>query len=298
MNDNNIIEIKNASTARAPMFGPGGNSESFYAEGKKSTVEAPAWVRSRGLDAYEFQGGNGLRGSDATYAAIGAEAKKNGVAMSLHTPYYISLSGIEPEKRLKSIDYIKQSLHAAELLGADTIVIHSGSAAKISREEAMTLARDTLCRVMTEVGDTHIRLGLETMGKKNQLGTLDEVIELCRVDPHFHPVVDFGHLNARECGGAFPDKDAYLRVFYRIGEALGDEYARALHCHFSRIEFTAAGEKKHLTFADTEFGPDFYPLAEAIAAERLAPRIICESAGTMAEDAAAMKQMYLTAACN
>ena len=189
------------NTVACPKFGPGGNSESFYAEGKKSTYEAPEWVRARGLDAYEFQGGNGIRGSDANFARIGEAARRAGILMSLHTPYYISLSGVEPEKRLKSVDYIMQSLHAAELLGAEPIVIHSGSAAKISREEALELARDTLCHVMEAVGDTSVRLGLETMGKKNQLGTLDEVIELCRVDPHFYPVVDFGHLNARDCGG-------------------------------------------------------------------------------------------------
>lgn len=276
----------------APKFGPGGNSESFYADGKKSTVEAPAWVAARGLDAYELQGGNGLRGSDATFAKIGEAAREAGVAMSLHAPYFISLSGIETEKRLKSIEYIKQSLHVAELIGADTIVIHSGSAAKISRDEAMDLARDTLGRVMEVVGNTNIRLGLETMGKRNQLGTLEEVIECCRIDPHYYPVVDFGHLNARCCGGAFPDKDAYLRVFYAIGETLGDAYARTLHCHFSKIEYTAAGEKKHLTFADNVYGPEFEPLAEAIVIEGLSPRIICESAGTMAEDALAMRRIF------
>lgn len=287
------IEIKgNGKIKAGPKFGPGGNSESFYAEGKKATVEAPAWVRARGLDAYEFQGGNGIRGSDATFAKIGEEARSAGILMSLHTPYYISLSGVEPEKRLKSVDYVMQSLHAAELIGADTIVIHSGSAAKISRAEAMALAKDTLAHIIEAVGDTSVRLGLETMGKKNQLGTLDEVIELCGVDPHFYPVVDFGHLNARDCGGVFPDKDAYLRVFYRIGETLGDKYARTLHCHFSRIEYTSAGEKKHLTFEDEVYGPEFYPLAEAIASEGLSPRIICESAGTMAEDAVAMKNIF------
>ena len=57
----------------------------------------------------------------------------HGVLMSFHTPYFISLSGVDPEKRLKSIDYISRSLHAAELLCADTIVIHAGSAAKITR---------------------------------------------------------------------------------------------------------------------------------------------------------------------
>ena len=276
------------------LFGPGGNSESFYAEGHKSTLEAPAWVRARGLDAYEYQAGNGITASEATLAKIGEAARAEGIKMSLHTPYYISLSGVETEKRLKSLDYINKSLRAAELLGADTIVIHSGSAAKISREEAMALARDTLERVADMVGETKIRLGLETMGKINQLGTLDEVIDLCRTSPIFHPVVDFGHLNARE-RGFFTDADSYRRVFDTIANGLGDDYARTLHCHFSKIEYTSAGEKKHLTFADEVFGPLFEPLADAIAKEGLRPRIICESAGTMAEDAIYMKNAYMNA---
>ena len=278
-----------------PTFGPGGNSDSFYDEGKKSTIQAPEWVRLRGLDAYEYEAGNGLTAGEATLRKIGEEAKKHGVLMSFHTPYFISLSGVEEEKRLKSIDYISRSLAAAELLSADTIVIHTGSAAKISRAEAMSLAADTLVRNLEVNGDTAIRMGLETMGKINQLGTLDEVIELCKISPKYCPVVDFGHMNARELGEAFPDVDSYRRVFDRIGNALGDVYAKTLHCHFSKIEYTNAGEKKHLTFEDTVYGPRFEPLAEAIVREGVAPRIICESDGTMAEDALYMKNAYLGA---
>ena len=277
-----------------PTFGPGGNSESFYAEKFKSTTQAPAWLAARGLDAYEFQGGNGIMAGEATLAKIGEEAKKHGILMSVHTPYYISLSGVEMEKRLKSLNYIAQSLRAAELLGADTIVIHSGSAAKITREEAMRLASDTLYKNAEAVGDTPIRMGLETMGKINQLGTLEEVIELCKIAKNYHPVVDFGHLNARNVGGYFTDVDSYRRIFNTIAEGLGDEYAYNLHCHFSKIEYTSAGEKKHLTFADDVYGPAFEPLIEAIVREGVAPRIICESAGTMAEDALAMKQCWLS----
>ncbi len=279
-------------------FGPGGNSESFYAEGKKSTIQAPEWVKLKGLDAYEYEAGNGLTAGEATLAKIGDEAKKHGVLMSFHTPYFISLSGIDPEKRLKSIDYISRSLRAAELLCADTIVIHAGSAAKISREEAMALASDTLLKNLEVNGETDIRMGIETMGKINQLGTLEEVIELCKLSPKYHPVVDFGHLNARHLGSHFPDCDSYRRVFDKIANGLGDEYAYNLHCHFSKIEFTASGEKKHLTFADSVYGPDFEPLAEAIVREGVAPRIICESDGTMAEDALYMKNAWLSAGGN
>lgn len=273
-------------------FGTGGNSDSFYAEGKKSTVQAPEWIRLKGLDAYEFEAGNGLNAGGATLKKIGDAARENGILMSFHTPYFISLSGTDPEKRLKSIDYISRSLHASELLGADTIVIHAGSAAKISREQAMLLASDTLYKNLEVNGDTDIRMGIETMGKINQLGTLDEVIELCKISPKYHPVVDFGHLNARNIGNAFPDVDSYRTVFDKIANALGDDYAYNLHCHFSKIEYTNAGEKRHLTFADTVYGPDFEPLAEAIIKEGVCPRIISESDGTQAEDALAMKNIW------
>ena len=276
-------------------FGPGGNGDWFYSEGKKSTADAPFWLKEKGLDAYEYEAGNGISAGEASLRLVGERARAAGIRMSLHTPYFISLSGVDPEKRLKSIDYIQKSLWAADCLGADTIVIHSGSAAKISREEAMRLSCDTLARVAEAVGETTVRLGIETMGKVNQLGTLDEVLEQCRVAPIYAPVVDFGHLNARAIGGEFPDVDSYRRVFDRIATALGDHYAKELHCHFSKIEYTGAGEKKHLTFADEVFGPVFEPLAEAIVREGVFPRIICESAGTQAEDALFMKDAYFAA---
>ena len=277
------------------IFGPGGNSESFYQAGYKSTIDAPSYLAALGLGAYEFEAGNGLNAGEKTLCAIGDEAVKHGIEMSLHTPYFISLSGTDPEKRLKSIGYIERSLQAATWLGADTIVIHSGSAAKISREEAMSLARDTLEKTLEAVGDTPIHLGLETMGKLNQLGTLPEVLELCSIDSHLYPVVDFGHMNARERGGYFPTADSYRRVFDAVAERLGDEKARYMHCHFSKIEFTDAGEKRHLTFADEVYGPWFEPLAEALVRDNLCPRIICESAGTMSEDALFMQRAYLAA---
>lgn len=275
------------------VFGPGGNSESFYAAGYKATVEAPEFLAKMGLGAYEFEAGNGLRVSEETLLKIGEAARARNIELSLHTPYFISLSGVEMEKRLKSVDYIMQSVRAAECMGADTIVIHTGSAAKITRREAMSLASDTLLKTLEAVGDTPVHLGLETMGKVNQLGTLDEVIELCQLDKRLYPVVDFGHMNAREQGTLFATVDDYRRVFDSVANALGDEKARYMHCHFSKIEYTGAGEKKHLTFEDTVFGPAFEPLCEALARDSLCPRIICESAGTMAEDALAMQQAYL-----
>lgn len=276
----------------AAYFGPGGNSDAFRLAGYKSSLDAPGWVKSIGLDAYEYEAGNGLSASPKILAEIGSEAALHNIKMSFHTPYFISLSGVVEEKRLNSINYIRQSLDAAKLLGAGTIVVHSGSAAKISRDEAMRLAGDTLVKTLSSVDTYGIKIGLETMGKVNQLGTLDEVLELCRIDSAFVPVVDFGHLNARDLGGVFVSADDYLRVFDKIDRALGASVAENLHCHFSKIEWTGSGEKRHLTFEDRIYGPNFEPLIETIYKHNLSPTIICESAGTQSDDALAMKKYY------
>ena len=273
-------------------FGPGGNSDAFKRAGFSATLDAPRWLESIGLNAYEYEAGNGLAAGEATLSAIGKAAEAHNIKMSYHAPYFISLSGVVPEKRLKSIDYIRQSLFAAKLIGADTIVVHCGSCAKITRDEAMRLSADTLIKTLSAVDTYGIKIGIETMGKVNQLGTLDEVLELCRIDSSFVPVVDFGHLNARDLGGVFRTADDYLRVFDKISNNLGASVAENLHCHFSMIEWTGSGEKRHLTFDATDFGPPYEPLVEVVARERLCPTVICESAGTQSDDALIMKNYY------
>jgi len=273
------------------FFGPGGNSDSFRLL-KKTTLDAPEWLAENGLDAYEYEAGRGFTASSDVLALIGQNAKRTGIYTSVHAPYFISLSGVVPETRLKSISYIEQSVNAALALGSDIIVVHTGSAAKITRREAMDLAKDTLYKTLESIENNGVRIGLETMGKINQLGTLEEVIELCTIDKRLQPVVDFGHMNARELGECFKTEDDYLRVFDMIANTLGESSAKNLHCHFSKIEWTSAGEKRHLTFEDEVFGPDFRPLMRVLRREGLTPTIICESAGTQAEDAFIMKEYY------
>lgn len=274
-------------------FGPGGNSDEFRRAGWKSTLDAPRFVASCGLDAYEYEAGQGISATPETLSAIGREAVAHGVRMSLHTPYFISLSSVEPEKRQKSVEYLYESARASADLGATVMVVHTGSAAKIPRETAMAYAAETLRQAdeMLAENGFSVKLGLETMGKLNQLGTLDEVLTLCKLSPRFAPVVDFGHINARE-QGILRTEDDFKRIFDRIAEELGPEAAETLHCHFSRIEYTEKGEKRHLTFADETFGPDHRPLLRAVASLGVSPTFISESAGTQSEDARAMQTYY------
>lgn len=280
-----------------PKFGPAGNSESFSAQYKSST-DAPFFVQKMGLDCYEYQCGRGVKVTDKTAETLKANARECSISLSLHAPYFISLSSVEKEKRDNSINYILQSCDAAKRIGAQRIVIHSGSCAKITREEALELAKDTLQRARKaaiEKGFSDIIFCPETMGKVNQLGNLDEVLDLCKLDETFLPTIDFGHLNARDFGSIKGFAD-YKKIFDSIENALGIDRLRIFHSHFSKILYTVpGGEKKHLTFENNEgYGPDFEPLLNLVAKKNLSPTFICESAGTQAEDAKTMKEYYLS----
>ncbi len=278
------------------LFGPGGNCDSFYEAGFKSSVDAPSFVKAFGLDAYEYEAGNGVSASVDTFKKLGETAKREDIKLSIHAPYYISLSSIDPEKRKGSSKYILSSAIALDAMGGDIMVIHAGSTAKLDRSVALDYAKEALLHSLRVLSDNELygyKLGIETMGKVNQLGTLDEVLEMCKVDSTIVPVVDFGHMNARDGGSVFKNADDYKRVFDKIASSCGAFVAEELHCHFSKIEYTGGGEKRHLTFEDNEFGPDFEPLMKAIYDLGVHPTIICESAGTQAKDALSMKNEYL-----
>jgi len=276
------------------LFGVAGNSDSFYNEGHKASEEMPMWLSGKGLDAYEYQCGNGVRIGRATAEKIGTNAKANNIIMSVHTPYYINLATPEEEKRVKSIGYIMQSLECAKYMGAGRIVIHSGALGKLSREEALEYAKKTLDMAKKEAdsaGYSDVKFCIETMGKINQLGDLDEVMELCLINDEFLPVIDFGHLNARTLGGYKTYAD-FEHIFNTIEDKLGFDRLNIFHSHFSHIEYTKGGEKKHLTFEDNMYGPDFDYIAEITYKKSISPTFICESAGTQTEDAMEMKRLY------
>ena len=275
-------------------FGPAGNAQSFADAGFKATVDAPRWLHEMGLNAYEYQCGRGVNIGEETARKIAAQAALHDIAMSLHAPYYINLSNRDEERVQKNIGYVLASCQAATWLGADRIVVHTGGVGKQSRTKAFENTKENVRDILDAVEQARYTttICLETMGKQSVIGSAEEIFELVALDDRLLPCIDFGHLNARTCGKCSTEEE-FAQVLDLMENTIGTERARVFHSHFSHIEYGPKGEVRHLTFADEQYGPDFSPLAKLIAQRGWTPRFICESAGTQAEDAKQMMDMYL-----
>lgn len=275
-------------------FGPSGNSESFYAAGYEHTEEAAVYVKEHGLDCFEYSFGRGVRMSEAKARSIGAAFLKNGVEISAHAPYFINFSNPDDEMAAKSYGYVLDTAKALKHMSGKRIVFHTAAQGKESREVAVGRAADRL-KVLRDYiylnGLQDMTFCPETMGKLAQIGTIEEIAFFCEIDPIYTPCVDFGHVNAYGRGCLKSAADYKERLLYMI-DRLGYERMKHFHVHFSKIQYGAKGEIRHLTFADGEFGPEFEPLAEVLHELRLEPYLVCESAGTQIEDATEMKRIY------
>lgn len=284
----------NYSTAK---FGPSGHDETFTAEGNFATLQMPRWLRDKGLDLFEYSFGRGVRIGADTAEAIGNEADKYGIEMSVHAPYFINFASVEQEKADNSITYLTSSLKALRHFHGSRCVFHTGAEGKQPRAEAFARAKDNFIRALTAISELQLDdliVCPETMGKQAQIGTVDEVIELCKLASNVYPCVDFGHVNSLY-QGALKTSDDFQRIIDALFDGLGEEKTKNMHVHFSKIQYGAKGEIRHLTFADEIYGPMFEPFCEVIVKNGLTPHILSESAGTQCVDAMTMQKIYKSA---
>lgn len=275
-------------------FGPSGNSLRFYEEGYKSSVDAPKWLASLGLSAYEYSFGKGINIGDAKANEIGAKAREYDIAVSVHAPYYINFANPSDEMAEKSFNYVLNSCRKVREFYGNRVVFHASTVGRMTRLDAVELTKKrlrVLADLITANGMDDCLFCPETMGRINQIGDTEEIVEFCKIADFFVPTIDFGHLNARTYG-SLKTADDYERIVCHIINNLGMERASKMHIHFSKIEYSKGGEVKHLTFEDATYGPEFEPLAQVIRKYNLQPVVICESNGTQSDDAITMKRIY------
>ena len=262
---------------------------------KGKAYEVPSYLRSEGLDAFEFQAVRwGLKPGMSVEDAqeLGREARANDVLLSMHASYFINLCA-DGKKLEDSIKRLLICLEYAKHMGAYIVVFHPGFYKGKLKSEALRGCIKALKRVVEEassLGEPLPFLGPETTGKPTQLGSLEEIIAICEEVENCRPVVDWAHLHARDGRGSIRGREDYEAILAELERRLGSEVVENLHVHFTRVEFGPKGEIKHHTMAEEAYGPEFMPFAELIAEMGLKPVIISESP-ILDQDSLVMKKM-------
>lgn len=278
-----------------PRFGPAGIPP-FFRELGAEIVDVPILLREEGLDAFEYQAsrwGQVPQIKQESAEQLGSEAKKHDVVLSIHGSYFVNLAG-KKEVAEASKRRLVACATAAEWMNAYVVVFHLGYYGIAGRVKAFKDCIKRLGEVvegMNNLGIRNVRLGPETMGRHLQVGSLDEILAVCETVERTQFVIDWAHLHARS-GGRLNTENGFRAVVEEAERRLGSEAVRGMHCHFSKIEFTRHGERRHHILGAENFGPDFDSLSRVISDFKLHPIIICETP-LLDVDAVKMRDTYL-----
>ncbi len=273
-------------SAEKLFFGTAGVPRSAKASNSPAGIER---ISELGLDCMELEFVQGVRMSEKGAGKVLETAGRENVAMSVHAPYYINLNSPEKEKLKASMERIYQAARIGSLCGAESIVLHAAFYQKSSKQAVYENVSKALLELTKQLRGEGIPAVLrpETMGKRSQFGTLEEVLALSEEIEGVMPCLDFSHMHARE--GKENSYPEFTAILSKVEDALGKEGLANMHMHVSGIEYDKNGEKRHLALRESDFN---YPeLLKALKEFKIRGRVICESP-ILEEDALLLKKTY------
>jgi deoxyribonuclease-4 len=217
------------------ILGPGGTSGLGY-------EAALAYYKRAGLQAMEVEFTYGVRMSVADAKHVGQLAKKLGIRLSVHAPYYINLVSKDSSKVRASRKRILDSCSRAHYLGAKYVVFHAGFYQGRDHEKVYQMIKRQVMDLQNAVRrhGWRVRLAPEVTGKPSQFGSPGELLRLSQ-DAGCFLTVDFAHWLARTGGNA-----GYAQMFKEM------QVLSHIHGHFTGIEYTSKGERRHVLTTERE----------------------------------------------
>jgi len=274
------------STAKKLLFGTAGIPDSAP---QTSSLSALSHIHELGLDCLEVEFVRGVKIGNDTAAKIREKAMALDIRLSVHAPYYVNLNSPEQGNRLQSHDHLLRSARMGHLCGAKCVVFHSGYYGASTPEQTYNVIKRELREVLSVLKSERnpVILRIETMGKKSQFGSLDEVLSLCQEVEGLGPCLDFSHIYARE-GKANSYLD-FHRILKKLEKRLGPNAVKNIHIHISGIDYNQKGEVKHLNLEESDFHYDEW--VEVLKDLEVEGMVICESPGRET-DARMLKELY------
>jgi deoxyribonuclease-4 len=272
------------------LFGTAGVPKS---SGGTSSLAGIQRIVELGLDCMEVEFVKGVKMGADTAETVGARARELGVRLSVHAPYYVNLNADDEGKRLASMERLVASARIAVKCGAESVVFHSGYYGRDDEETTFASIKRSVQEVLSALRAERGRVVLrpETMGKKRQFGSLEEILRLCREVDGLAPCVDFSHIHAREGRGKANSYREFDRILRKIGKKLGRGALENMHIHVSGVEYGHRGELKHLNLDESDFRYDEW--VQALKDNGVGGMVICESP-IQERDALTLKNLYVS----
>lgn len=276
-----------------PIFGVAGTPTNY----KGKFIELFDWLREKGLNAYEIQCVYGFKISDVN-KEIYLKERQNGIYFSIHAPYYVNLGSKNAPSVEKSKEYMRQGIELAKSVGVNRIIFHPGGGHENTPEGRRVAIKQLIDAIneitsSTDMGD--VRFYPEIGGKTANLGSLDEIIEICKQCEYCYPCIDIAHLHAREVG-SLTDKQAIRTRLEKIKAEIPDKFAK-IHFHAYTIQYNDKGEMHHLVhgqnMADGSVGkPDLKEFVEVLHEMNINPWVISEASESQEIGAKYMRDLY------
>ena len=210
------------------------------------TVEGIKQASELGISAMEIEWVQRVPDAPKRMEEIKAVSKELNIILTVHAPYFVNLNAKEPEKLEASKKRILKALEMAELAGAISVCVHPAFYLGMEPEIAFKNVQKATADIMKQKSKLFpsVNLAFETMGKGTQFGSLEEVLKISK-EFAIYPCVDLAHLHARTNGG-YNSASEFNEVFDVYEKFLGKKSLKSMHLHYSGIEYTAKGERRHL----------------------------------------------------
>ena len=210
------------------------------------------------------------------YWQAGVLANKADFEMNIHGPYYAELLG-NRVSRGRSLAKIEATLQAARTINARHITLHTGHYGDFGRG---TAANEQVANIFSSVvqrvhdiwhddedefpvfpwikDGTPSKIGVETSGRQELWGSLEEVLEVVNHVEGTIPVLNIAHIHARGHGRMKTSED-YGELFDMVRESIG---TKEFYCHFSGVEHRTGNAMHYTQIKKSDL--NFEPLAEFI----------------------------------
>lgn len=228
----------------------------------------------RGYDALELPFVTEFPWKEKRCAIFGKAAAERGVRLSVHAPYFATLTPEDPDRGAQCLAALEHTMKLGRALGAPIIVAHGGATHDEDPAVLVDRISERLERVTPKVEHLGVGLGLETAGKEGAWGTLGDIAVMASRFSFVRPVVDWAHIHAATRAG-LTSREAFAQVLTFLTSEFPAWMVDPLHCQFTDNLVGEKGEVRHLPYGEGTLRVG--PLVEAAHAADLSLIMISEA---------------------